>query len=538
MKKFLAALFLTAFALSTVAPRAAAALPRIIDPFVVDVLSGGDIAVTLDKELPEDASVSAKIGEQANLPVRIGKEHNVLSVHVPIDVGRLQKREAEYRLTLSVTQNGKTEDLGGYSTFTVYPKTIAEVKSINDVPKDIAAYVRLGESFTVKGSGLFAPPDQIGFKITDYRIDPQTKQPVYTTITAKTKSVSPDGSFFVAEFEVDDPTAADNLDVLKPGLWSFEVFVWGQETAKAGYCHVWVEMPTNLHKWTATGLALLPVGLMGFILYVLSFGIRHAHAYRGVQQSGTTGKELNSFEILLVDPASNTYSLSRLQFLIWLFVLVYAYGFVFFAKAQVSHEYTFPDLAGTEMLFLISLGTLVGSVATTTLVGQKGSGEVQPSLRDLIVHGGVVALDRVQQLLWTLVAVVIFLSILYGTAGTTASLPEIPAKMLELMGISSIGYLAGKAARKQGPVINAVTVDSDGLHISGQGLSVSAQVYVGKDQQSRSDIQVEHKSPDRPNEFADMLVVKDFVKGDTEVSAVTVRNPDGQEAKWTPPVHA
>src|SRR5206468_2574007 len=78
---------------------------------------------------------------------------------------------------------------------------------------------------------------------------------------------------------------------------------------------------------------------------------------------------------------------------------------------------------------------------------------------DLVTSGGVVAVDRVQMLLWTLFGVGAFiLGVWHDGTGTITELPAVPERLLYLMGLSATGYLAGKMARKAGPVMAEISV--------------------------------------------------------------------------------
>jgi hypothetical protein len=522
MKKFSFAsafVFAVVFVLAShvfVAPAfAAEPLARIIKPRALKVRVGDDFIVTVSQKIPESVTVTANIGDLKDLPIQRAADLDKFIVYVPTDMAREMKQESNFRLTLSAKDGDTTRTITDFVLVTVYPRELVEVTAINSSRKDIIPYVRPYDTFTVQGHGFFAPPDQIKFRANG--------------VDATTQAVSPDGTTFSAVFE------GENIP--PPGDGSYEVTVWGHDVSKPAYGHIWIEDPERIKSdpWYATRWAFGPVGVFGAMLWLLSRGIKRARTAQGVQPGGGDGRKLNTFEVLLIDPATNTYSLSRFQFLLWLFALVYAYSFVFFARGQVAAEWAFPDMAGAQMAFLISLGTLVGSVATASVVGQKGAGEVHPSPRDLILHGGVVALDRVQQLIWTFVAIFLLFKILYSSAGTTGALPKIPDEMLTLMGASSAGYLAGKASRKQGPIITSVQADAAGLHISGMGLSIAARVRVGDTEQPRANISTEIESADKPTEFANVLLVKGVTQATVDSVPITVINPDSQEAKWTPP---
>jgi hypothetical protein len=71
----------------------------------------------------------------------------------------------------------------------------------------------------------------------------------------------------------------------------------------------------------------------------------------------------------------------------------------------------------------------------------------------------VVAPERFQFFIWTILgaAVFVFLAFL-NDPGIIKDLPTVPSGFLQLMGVSSLGYLGGKLARKAGPVIKLLSV--------------------------------------------------------------------------------
>ncbi|WP_167407610.1 hypothetical protein [Nostoc flagelliforme] len=169
-------------------------------------------------------------------------------------------------------------------------------------------------------------------------------------------------------------------------------------------------------------------------------------------------KKLNLLEWFLVDVQTNTYSLGRAQFLWWLAIIVFGYLFLLIGRGLFRRTWEFIPLSGFGYTFLISLATLVTAQATSEIRGSKGSGEVNPGWSDLVVHGGVVALERVQQIVWNLIIGIAFIVIILATYPTASSFPTIPSELLALIGISATGYIGGKAIRKPGPNINQVVL--------------------------------------------------------------------------------
>ena len=195
-------------------------------------------------------------------------------------------------------------------------------------------------------------------------------------------------------------------------------------------------------------------------------------------------KKLNTLERIILDRETNTFSLARTQFVWWLTIIVFGYIFLLIGRMLVQGVWEFFPLSGFAYTFLISLGTLLGAQLTAGIRGNKGSGEVHPAYSDLIGHGGVVALERVQQVVWNIIIGIVFVVILIGTYATASSLPTIPNELLVLMGISSAGYLGGKAIRGPGPNINRVELNGKidkletdpYLSISGEHLSQGANL--------------------------------------------------------------
>ncbi len=238
----------------------------------------------------------------------------------------------------------------------------------------------------------------------------------------------------------------------------------------------------------------------------------------------------NWIQLLLLDPRTNSYSLSRAQFIYWTVVLVFSYGFLFLAQGMLERIWMFPSLAGFGWTFLISLGTLLGAEATVKAKGSKGSGSVEPRVADLVLHGGVIALERVQQVLWTLVGSSMFVWMLVKNYAISTAIPDIPEELLYLMGLSSAGYITGKMIRNPGPVIQSAVTDASGhLSIDGSNLAPGAQLFV--DGAPIGSAQVATPDPDKPTEMATRLGTR-MPNAMRNAKRVMVMNPDGQRSEF------
>lgn len=264
--------------------------------------------------------------------------------------------------------------------------------------------------------------------------------------------------------------------------------------------------------------------------------------------------------LLLLDPETNTYSLSRAQFLWWLHVIALAYLFLFLGHAFVQDTWDLPVLSGAAYTFLVSLGTLVAAQVVTAIKGSKGSGEENPSAADLFVNGGVLALDRVQQALWSLIAGGMFLGSTIATYSTSTGLPNIPQELIVLMGLSSAGYIGGKLARKPGPKIDQVvpgevvdgtpTIKIAGIDLSLGGIrdedknvlharvDIGARVYLDSATAPQPFDQVFtlEEEENHPGEFCKLLQVSLAGQPDGWLGKnhkISVMNADGQRAVWS-----
>jgi hypothetical protein len=201
--------------------------------------------------------------------------------------------------------------------------------------------------------------------------------------------------------------------------------------------------------------ALLVVGAMlGVVLLLLNSG-------RGRVLS--TGLAVGLLRAAFIDTDTRTYSLSKLQFYVWGFAVISSYIYLTMARSLVQGAFELAAVPDNLALLMgLSVGTTVTSVGVTSLAGNKGSGDVDPTPSDLITSGGVVAPERLLHLLWTLIGGLAFVFFTFSIAPETIdNLPTVPNGFLELMGVSAAGYIGGKVARGPGPNIQSIAMDRD-----------------------------------------------------------------------------
>jgi hypothetical protein len=244
---------------------------------------------------------------------------------------------------------------------------------------------------------------------------------------------------------------------------------------------------------------------------------------------------------LIIDPQTNTYSLSKLQMIIWSAAVIVAYSYLAASQFLVQWKLGIPNVpGGLPMLLGISAGTTALAVGATEFRGSKGAGMVHPALSDFITTGGVFAPERLQFFLWTILGAITFVAAtLAQDPGTVSEMATIPDTFNQLMGASSLGYLAGKFSRKPGPVIKSVNTDNlpGEIKITGENLSPRAQLWInGKPSAYLVPPAIDQNAAD---EFTAVLTLTpgDEDKGIDDVAQVKIKNPDGQLAEWIANVH-
>jgi hypothetical protein len=297
--------------------------------------------------------------------------------------------------------------------------------------------------------------------------------------------------------------------------------------------------------WSSVPLSVAFLGAVALVvlLIFLSSVLKHDPA---------APAKATKWDVFFMDPQTKTYSLSKLQFYLWTFATVFGYLYLATARGLVQGVLDFSDIpAGLPAVLGISAATSALAIGVTNVRGSKGSGDIGPSRADFLTTGGVVAADRVQFLVWTVVGVITFLVLVtLRDPGTIADLPAVPQGFLLLMGVSSAGYLGGKLARKPGPKTTEIKVTSTPaappaaatlkLEIVGEHLSRNAKLLIGTDEIGTDDYAVNGAltaSGGTDPDFATLLTVtlKNDKAGVPRWAApgkyeLTVVNSDGQRA--------
>jgi hypothetical protein len=405
------------------------------------------------------------------------------------------------------SDSGKSElKITAVSPLVSYPKPLE-----SDPKKDVYGFQVIGDGFSVKPADNFLIVNQAEVAVCwePYK-DCKPEQPQGKVV-----------SRHQLEF------ANWNIPALNRGVGKMQIRV-GQ-TYSEPFDFTLSPVDSGLPKWLSIGAV---VALFAIVLLMLSRG------YRNIVE----GRKYSILSALFLDAETDTYSLSRLQFFIWTAVGMVGYLYLLLSRSLVQGKLEFVDVpAGLPGIIMIAAGTTVLAQGITKSKGPKGSGEVHPSLSDLISTGGVVVPERFQFFVWTIIGAAVFVYLVFQhDPGTIKDLPQVPSGFLELMGVSSLGYLGGKVARRAGPVIDEILTKPSSLEftLKGRNLSKDASFRIG-DEDVRSDLILNKKpeitDPDTEGEpntgkslkFTIAAPKPQWLKDN---NLLTIINPDGQKA--------
>lgn len=158
---------------------------------------------------------------------------------------------------------------------------------------------------------------------------------------------------------------------------------------------------------------------------------------------------------LLIFKSTNPFSLSRVQLGVWTVVISCSYIYLQLCMGNCNDT-------GLNETALILMGISAGVAAGGTIIDKR---EIQdgrfrhqnsPSegfFIDILSDNNGISVHRFQKVIWTVIAVIIFLNKVYSIK-TGCALPELSQTLLWLTGISSAAYLTLKTQE------NAPSIDS------------------------------------------------------------------------------
>lgn len=146
-------------------------------------------------------------------------------------------------------------------------------------------------------------------------------------------------------------------------------------------------------------------------------------------------------------------SLSLFQFLLWTVVISFSYVWITAIRIYGGDLSFSTDIPPNLYLLLgISVAVPLISVGYTKSTYKPETPAKPPKhlppFGMMLKQKGKIALNRFQMFLWTIVGVVLYISVVVGTVtvgdATLLSLPDIDPTLVYLMGLSQTGYLGGR----------------------------------------------------------------------------------------------
>jgi hypothetical protein len=326
------------------------------------------------------------------------------------------------------------------------------------------------------------------------------------------------------------------------GPASFEVQV-GNNVSTAQQL-VFSRIRAETLRWTA------------IVIFLVLVGIVLALVWRGVKGNRLAGDNTGVVGAFFLDRQSNSYSLSKFQVIAWTSVAVFGYVYLFLCRVFIQWKFNLPPIPdGLPTLLGVSAGTTVAAIGITANRGSKGAGPIHPSFADFISTGGLIAGERFQFFVWTLIGCGGFLGVILASdPASLTDMPEIKGAFLTLMGLSSAGYLAGKLVRAPGPIIELLTIE-DVIPAAGSNLGVMKIKVKGQNLTDSAVVKVDNKelriteygvqgltSQDQPAGGSYFTVVEVVLKNAEQYRTGThvlyLVNDDGQSACESFPMNA
>jgi hypothetical protein len=160
-------------------------------------------------------------------------------------------------------------------------------------------------------------------------------------------------------------------------------------------------------------------------------------------------KRIDFFTYILLDRTTNSYSLSKLQALLWTMVLIASYFYVAISSGLILRSGEMPDF-NPSLLGL--MGISYSGLLSASFIGRKNPNnsnkDKPPSITDLITTNSEVDMGKLQLLVFTLVTVVVYIYNLYQS-NILNGLPDIPPSLHGLLFTSQTGYITGKLLKNK-----------------------------------------------------------------------------------------
>ncbi|MVT11226.1 hypothetical protein [Chitinophaga tropicalis] len=207
--------------------------------------------------------------------------------------------------------------------------------------------------------------------------------------------------------------------------------------------------PETCKTWAITGWIIIGLMIAGFfLLAILSEVLRDDITSK--QAFARAAKRSIKADRIKEKDLRRPYSLSRTQLGVWTVVIACSYIYEAFCSNCLM------SLEGFNTTALVLMGISGGTTAVGSIIDQSQQNQVRhqnrPSkwfLMDILSDEKGVSIHRFQNVVWTLIAIAVYISQLSQVQG---KLPELDPTLIALTGVSNAAYLGLKLTENRDKV--------------------------------------------------------------------------------------
>ncbi|QLA19440.1 hypothetical protein [Desulfolutivibrio sulfoxidireducens] len=304
----------------------------------------------------------------------------------------------------------------GYSEIRITPKIIQAL------PKRITG----GQLLTIKGQYFGMNPDEITLFMHNY-------YPIKASfVSIPDKDMQQEAQFLIPVYELSKKLYDDIWLCGQNVPLMLETPSGGKKPLKSNW--VLVDIVRDDAKIQVAWISFISIAI---ILIIIFFILKNIY--------GKNHSICELCKMMLSDKNTNTYSLSKLQALLWTVVVVWSYVFLALGKGVLTGEAAIPDFNASLLGLLgISYGGLITAKGLGNTHPKNDLAATEQKLSDFFSENNEISLTRLQLFVFTLVGVGIYVFYSFNPEFFNTGLPDIPTTLNGLFLVSQGGYIGGK----------------------------------------------------------------------------------------------
>ncbi len=311
-------------------------------------------------------------------------------------------------------------------TLTIGPAGYFEIKISPKIMQALPKRITGGQLLTIKGQYFGMNPDDITLYL-------HNNYPIKASfVSPPDKDMKQDVQFLVPIYEL-AKKLYDDIWLCKQNVpLMVATPSGGKNLLKSNW--VLIDIVRDDAKIKVACISFLSIAV---ILAIIYFIIKNIY-----------GKDHSFCELckmMLSDKNTNTYSLSKLQALLWTVVVVWSYVFLALGKGVLTGEADIPDFNASLLGLLgISYGGLITAKGLGNTHPKNDLAATQQRLSDFFSENNEISLTRLQLFVFTFVGIGIYIFYSFNPNFFDTGLPDIPATLNGLFLVSQGGYIGGK----------------------------------------------------------------------------------------------